>query len=278
MQKWILAVAMVIACGTASAGNDSCNNRCGDDTGGATATGGNATGGNGYGGAGGSGTGVGVGVGVGLGGEGGQGGAGGRGGDGGNAVALGGTGGSVNGSGNSHNLNKNDATAISGSVSGAQQAQSARSDQSQSSTNTQSTDASSRNDNKSTASGNNTSVGGQSVTINEAEQPDDITIRAAPSMVVSAPYATVSCYKTFGGSVSGILGAIGASGGRIDQSCEHRELVRVAASVDPEGAKAVLCLNQMFQIANPKQCAGVRPVILLDKKAARQYRANQSAK
>lgn len=276
MKKWILAAALIVACGTAVAGNSN-SNPCGNngnncDTGGATAIGGNATGGNAYAGAAagsvagataGAKASVGDVTNVAHGGAGGSsvafGGAGGRGGD-------------ANQAQGQHQGQSQSNIGING------QHQSARSDQSQSSTNTQSTDASSRNDNKSTASGNSTSVGGQSVTINEAEQPDDITIRQAPTMMVSAPYATVSCYKTFGGSVSGILGAIGASGGRIDQSCEHRELVRVAASVDPEGAKNVLCLNQMYGIANPKQCAGVRPVILLDKKAARQYRANQSAK
>lgn len=113
MQKWILAAALIVACGTVSAGNSNgCQGNCPSDGGGATATGGNATGGNGYGGSGGDATAVGVGVGVGFGGQGGSGGAGGRGGDGGNAIGLGGAGGSVWGSGNSANLNKNDATSI----------------------------------------------------------------------------------------------------------------------------------------------------------------------
>lgn len=228
---------------------------------------------------------------------------------GGNASAngYGGDGGSVVGSGNSANHNTNVAnggaggkggeggtgigfggSANQGQAQGQQQGQQQGQGQSQSSVNGQAQGQSSHTSTNTATStaqsqsannqGNSQSVGGQSVTINEAEQPDDITIRSAPAMMVAAPYATVSCYKTFGGSVSGILGAIGASGGRIDQSCEHRELVRLAAVIDPEAAKNVLCLNQMYGIANPKQCGGVRPIILLDKKAARQYRANQTAK
>lgn len=114
MKTYVLAAALLAASFTATAGNYSCNNRCGEE--GGTINAPVANGGSGYGG---DSTAVGVGVGVGLGGSGGQGGAGGRGGDGGNALALGGSGGTVSDSGNSHNLNsnKNDATAISGSKS-----------------------------------------------------------------------------------------------------------------------------------------------------------------
>lgn len=128
--------------------------------------------------------------------------------------------------------------------------------------------------NSQTVGGQQTSVGGQSVTINEAEIPDDVTIRSAPAMVVTAPNATVSCYKTFGGSLSGILGAAGLSGGKIDQSCEFRETVRIAASVDREGAAKMLCLNDLYAIANADKCKGVRPVFITGGKAGRQIKAN----
>lgn len=125
--------------------------------------------------------------------------------------------------------------------------------------------------------GNSQSVGGQSVTINEADIPDDVTIRSAPSMMVTAPNATVSCYKTFGGSLSGILGGAGFSGGRIDEQCEFRETVRIAAAVDREGAVNMLCLSQMYAAANAKKCTGVRPVFLFEGQAGRQYKANVAA-
>lgn len=132
--------------------------------------------------------------------------------------------------------------------------------------------------NSQSVGGQSTSVGGQSVTINEAEIPDDVTVRQAPSMIVTAPNATVSCYKTFGGSLSGILGGAGLSGGKIDESCEFRETVRIAASVDRDGAAKMLCLSELYSIANPAKCAGVRPVFITDGKAGRQVRANRAAK
>lgn len=125
--------------------------------------------------------------------------------------------------------------------------------------------------------GNSQSVGGQSVTINEAEIPDDVTVRQAPTMIVSAPNATVSCYKTFGGSLSGILGGAGFSGGKIDEQCEFRETVRIAAAVDRDGATNMLCLSQMYAAANASKCAGVRPVFLFEGQAGKQYKANVAA-
>lgn len=99
-----------------------------------------------------------------------------------------------------------------------------------------------------------------SLTTNEAAQPDDITIRQAPDIYVAAPYATASCYKTGSGGVSGILGGLSISAGKIDVKCEFRELVRIAATIDTAAAKRLLCLDEAFQLANAAQCTGL-PVV-----------------
>lgn len=225
-------------------------------------------------------------------------------------TALGGAGGSVVGSGNSHNDNTNIAVGGSGgkggtgiglggsAAQGQQQGQGQHQSnvgvntQGQSNSNTSSTSTATNtatstktNQSQSASSnqgqsqsannaGNSQSVGGQSVTINEADIPDDVTVRQAPSMMAVAPNATISCYKTFGGTLSGIIGGAGFSGGKLDQSCEHRELVRLTAAVDPSGAIKVLCLNQMYNITNATKCAGIAPVILMDGQVGRQYKAN----
>lgn len=200
MNKWILAAALIVACGTASAGNDSCNNRCGDDTG-VTNNGGSGFGGSGYGGDGGAGVGVGVGVGLGgsataTGGEGGKGGAGGS------SYANGGDGGSVIGSGNSANLNNNDATAISGSVSGADSSSSA---------------VSGSNSGATSSSGGNsitngpTTVGGQAASNSSTTNVSYRTERNAPPVYLGNVAATVSCAGGFsaGSSSQGGAGALG---------------------------------------------------------------------
>lgn len=214
MQKWILAVMLAAMCGAASAGNSN-SNPCGNngnncDTGGATATGGNGYGGtgNGYGGAGG--TGVGVGVGVGYGGEsnavafGGEGGKGGQGGDGGIGIGLGGAGGNggnVVGSGNSANLNKNDATAISGSVSGADSSSSA---------------VSGSNSGATSSSGGNSLKGGDINIGGDTYQ----TKRNAPGIVGGSVFPTATCKAGFG------IGGSGAAGGGLiniattDKECQ----------------------------------------------------------
>jgi hypothetical protein len=216
-------------------------------------------------------------------------------------TANGGAGGSVLGSGNSSNTNLN--TALGGAGGSAFQGQGQQQGQGQSQSNigvngqSQGIDSTIKNSvgtstttgtatststttgqsQSANNAGNSQSVGGQSVTINEADIPDDVTVRQAPTMIVSAPNATVSCYKTFGGSLSGILGGAGFSGGRIDEQCEFRETVRIAAAVDKDGAVNMLCLSQMYAAANSKKCAGVRPVFLFEGQAGRQYKANVAA-
>lgn len=200
-KKLVLAAALMLAVFSAHAGNDNNNDGCqGNCSGGGSdvtangGDGGNGYGGNGYGGDA-SATGVGIGVGVGLGGEGGQGGEGGRGGSGGSAVALGGSGGSVNGSGNSANLNANTAkggsaeqsqAAISGSKSIAQMA-------SENSLKNK-VNASSANDNRSSAAGNTTvtNVGGDSTLVE----------RNAPPVFLGNLTATMSCAGGFNAGAS----------------------------------------------------------------------------
>jgi hypothetical protein len=204
MKRLIFTVFLIAMCGTASAGNSNgCQGNCPSDGGGdLTANGGNGyggTGGIGYGGAGGDSSAVGVGVGIGLGGSatGGQGGAGGEGGRGGNGGAggsgygfggAGGDGGNVVGSGNSANLNHNDANAVSGASSKAEQSLS------------NATDASSRNDNRSAATGNATTT----VVSTKVE-------RNAPPVYLGNIAATVSCAGGFnaGSSSTGGAGALG---------------------------------------------------------------------
>lgn len=239
MKKMILVACLTALSMPAMAGNDNSNGGCQGNCSGGSETvnnggnGGNGYGGNGYGGDASS-TGVGIGVGVGLGGEGGQGGEGGRGGAGGSAVALGGGGGSVHGSGNSYNLNKNDATAISGSVSGANaqqgqhQAQSnvGVNSQGQSSTNVlgQSTDASSKNDNRSTASGNTTNVGATTVGGQAASNTTNVSYRTernAPPVFLGAITPT-SCGGSFNAGGSSRDGAGGFGFSWVGKECAIR--------------------------------------------------------
>lgn len=185
-------LALLLVTFNASATNNNPPNDCGNHGNNCQPSGGTnnneANGGNGYGGDGGSGAGVGigvgVGVGVGLGGNGGEGGKGGAGGSGGNGygglgIGSGGDGGEggsahsgVIGSGNSHNANTakgGDAsqgqlqTSVSGSKSIAQMA----------SENTNKVNASSANDNRSSASGNTTvtNVGGDSTLVERNVAP-----------------------------------------------------------------------------------------------------------
>ncbi len=208
MKKWILAAALIVACGTSYAGNSNgCQGNCPSDGGGATATGGNATGGNGYGGNGygtggdASAVGVGLGVGVGYGGEGGKGGAGGAGGNA-SAVGLGGSGGaggSVHGSGNSNN--RNDATAISGSVSGADSASVSGADAKATATN-----------------GGNTITNGavtqQGGAVSQRGGDTNVSYRTernAPPVYLGQLTATMSCSGSFnaGSSSQGGSGAFG---------------------------------------------------------------------
>lgn len=212
-------------------------------------------------------------------------------------TANGGAGGSVLGSGNSSNTNLN--TALGGAGGSAFQGQGQQQGQGQSQSNvgvngqSQGIDSTIRNNVGTSTStststttgqsqsannaGNSQSVGGQSVTINEADIPDDVTIRSAPAVMVAAAPATASCYKTYGGSLSGILGGAGFSGGKLDQGCELREMVRITAGLDDEGARRLLCLDEMYSYANPGKCTAIRPVILVDGKAGRQLRANRAA-
>lgn len=126
-----------------------------------------------------------------------SGGQGGRGGDGGNALAFGGAGGK-GGDANQGQLQGQHQANVG--INGQQQ--SAASDQSQSSTNTlgQSTDASSQNDNRSSAAGNTTST-------NVSYRSE----RNAPPVYLGNVAATVSCAGGFsaGSSSQGGAGALG---------------------------------------------------------------------
>lgn len=204
MKKMILAAALLLAVFSAHAGNgnnnDGCQGNCSGGGSDVTANGGNGYGGDGYGGAGGDSHSVGLGVGVGLGGQGG---------DGGSANAVG-TGGSVNGSGNSSNLNNNKAeggtgiglggnahqgqaqsqSSTSGAVSGSKSiAQMASENSLKNKVN-----ASSANDNRSSATGNTTvtNVGGDSTLVE----------RNAPPVFLGNLTATMSCAGGFNAGAS----------------------------------------------------------------------------
>lgn len=296
MNKLVLAFALSLAVVPAYAGNDNGPTFFGDTTNNnqtynnpsATATGGaGGAGGNGYGGAASATGGTAFGGSAAVGDI--------------RNTANGGAGGSVFGSGNSSNTNLN--TALGGAGGSAFQGQGQQQGQGQSQSNvgvngqSQGIDSTIRNSVGTSTStttgtststttgqsqsannaGNSQSVGGQSVTINEADIPDDVTIRSAPAVMVAAAPATASCYKTYGGSLSGILGGAGFSGGKLDQGCELREMVRITAGLDDEGARRLLCLDEMYSYANPGKCTAIRPVILVDGKAGRQLRANRAA-
>lgn len=80
-------------------------------------------------------------------------------------------------------------------------------------------------------SGQSTGTGNSIVSINEAERPDDITIRNTPSMVAPDIFPTVSCFKgtSFAIGVPGAGGSFG--GGKIDPECTRREEIRLAAQI-----------------------------------------------
>jgi len=193
------------------------------------------------------GVGVGLGVGVGTGGD---------------ASATGGnasvgdirntnsaTGGSVLGSGNSNNSNVNTALGGAGgsAVQGQQQGQGQMQGQGQhqsnvgvnsqgqsSSTSTstaqgQSQDASSQNanDNRSSAAGNSTSVGGQSVSFNSVY----VAKRNAPAAYAPSVYPTASCQKSISLGFSGLWGGGAAGGSYADKECQTTVLAQNLASL-----------------------------------------------
>ena len=229
----------------------------------------------GQGGAGGNGTGVGVGVGVGLGGSatggnananvdnrntntntalGGQGGTGvGFGGAGGTGIGVGGNAAQgqqqgqgqqqanygVNSQGQGQSLNNATNTSTA--------------------TNTNTSTATSQGQNQS--ANNNGNAQATNVTYNEAANPDRIRVDQAPTVYTSAPNATVSCYKTAGGGISAWFGGASFSGGKIDEACETRELVRL--TTDANSANNLLCTFEVYQLANRQKCAGIPIVHLL---------------
>lgn len=283
----LLAAALLLAVSNvAYAGNDNANpcgnngNNCGDGDASSVATGGAGGTGVGFGG---SATGGSVGdvrnTSTNLNNNtalGGQGGAGGKGGEGGNGYGFGGSAHQGQNQGQQQGQSQGQSTDVSnvGLNSQGQSLSNSTSTTTSTSTSTSSTNGQSQSANN---AGNSQSVGGQSVTINEADIPDDVTIRSAPTMMVSAPNATASCFKPRGLSLSVIGGGGGYSGGSIDEQCEFRETVRIAAAVDPSGAVKMLCLNQMYSAANASKCAGVRPVFLFEGVAGKQYKANVAA-
>lgn len=217
-------------------------------------------------------TGIGVGVGVGIGtggnanssninqnsaqgGAGGQGGRGGDGGAGGTGIGLGGAGGSA--------AQAQGQDQVQGQKQGQGQSQQNLGVNTQGQSNTSST---ATNQSQSSSANNAGNAQSTNVTLNEAEQADDITVRQAPTVITSAPYATASCYKTAAGGISGILGGLSIAGGKIDANCEHRELARVAAAIDPAAGKRVLCLSEAFQLANRSACAGIPLLYTLTRK------------
>lgn len=199
-------------------------------------------------------TGVGVGVGVGIG-------------TGGSAsventntnVAQGGQGGTGIGLGGSASQGQ-----LQGQTQDQHQGQSqANSNYSETNTSTATSTNTATNQTQSASANNTGNAQSTNVTYNEAKAPDRVRVDQAPSMLVSAPYATASCYKTGGGALSSWFGGASFSGGKIDQNCEYRELARVSAAIDPEAGKRVLCLSEAYQLANTDQCAGIPLLYLL---------------
>jgi hypothetical protein len=66
------------------------------------------------------------------------------------------------------------------------------------------------------------------LTVNEAEQPNTVTIKNTPTAIAPDIMPTVSCFKTASGSLS--LPGFGAAGaaGKIDRDCVKREYIRLA--------------------------------------------------
>lgn len=257
----LYAIALLLFCGAAMATNPP--NPCGNH-------GNNCNQGGDGGNASSSATGVGVGIGVGLGGSanansnnvnqntaqggaGGQGGRGGDGGTGGTGIGLGGAGGSAAQAQGQDQIQGQSQQNLGVNTQGQSNTSSTATNQSQSSSANNAGNAQSTN-----------------VTLNEADNPDDITVRQAPNVITSAPYATASCYKTAAGGISGILGGLSIAGGKIDANCEHRELARVAAAIDPSAGKRVLCLSEAFQLANRSACAGIPLLYTLTQKERRR--------
>jgi hypothetical protein len=197
------------------------------------------------------------------------------------------TGGSVLGSGNSTNSNVNTALGGQGGTGlgvgvgvgvggnadqsqkqGQQQGQGQSqsnvglNSQGQSLSNATSTATStSTNQSQTSSANNNGNEQSTNVTLNEAAQPDRIRVDQAPQVFTSAPNATVSCYKTGGGGVSAWFGGASFSGGKIDEACETRELVRL--TTDAKSATNLLCTFEVFQLANREKCAGIPIVHML---------------
>lgn len=66
------------------------------------------------------------------------------------------------------------------------------------------------------------------LTVNEAQQPDKITIKNTPTAIAPDIMPTVSCFRAASGSIA--VPGFGASGaaGKIDQDCVKREYIRLA--------------------------------------------------
>lgn len=122
------------------------------------------------------------------------------------------------------------------------------------------------------------SIGGD--TFNEAAQPDDVIVRAAPGVVAPNVYPTAPCTVGSSFSLSSIFNAtpFGATygGNKIDVSCQHLEVSKTTFQIaGPEAGTRVLCLSELVQLANPEMCAGVPVVIQLSDK---QRKALKEAK
>jgi hypothetical protein len=167
-------------------------------------------------------------------------------------TALGGAGGSVVGSGNSHNDNTNiavggaggkggDANQAQGQLQGQQQGQgqhqsnvgvNTQGQSSSTSTSTaqgQSQDASSRNSNanNSSAAGNSTSVGGQSVSFASTY----VAKRNAPGAYAPSVYPTATCQKSVSLGFSGLWGGGSTGMSYSDKECQTTVLAQNLAAI-----------------------------------------------
>lgn len=125
------------------------------------------------------------------------------------------------------------------------------------------------------------SIGGD--TFNEAAQPDDLIVRAAPSVSGPPVYPTAPCTVGRSFSLSTIFNVtpIGATygGNKIDISCQHLEVAKATYQIaGPEAGTKVLCLSEMVQLANPEMCAGLPVAISMGDKERKAVNNKKAGK
>lgn len=83
-----------------------------------------------------------------------------------------------------------------------------------------------------------------SVNIIESARPNKITIKSTPTIGVPSIQPTISCYKTAAGGL--VVPNLGLSfgGGKVDQGCVDREMIRIAAEMgEKKRALFMWCSN-----------------------------------